>query len=323
LDRYLVTGGAGFIGSHLCEALVARGDRVRVLDDLSSGRRANLEPLGLGPVGSDAPVELLEADVADPDVLGIALAGVAGVFHEAAQVSVPQSVERPVRSLDVNALATLRLLEAARGAGVERFVFAGSSAAYGDSETLPKHEGLPVDPLSPYAIGKVAGEQCLRVYGRLHGMRTVTLRYFNVFGPWQDPNSQYAAVVPKFITAFLAEQAPVIHGDGLQSRDFTYVQNVVEANLAAAAAPASAGGRAYNIALGGRVTVKELCERIRHLVGAEVRPRHDESRAGDVRHSQADNAVLRSLFPEVRATPLAEGLAQTFAWFATLSGDGR
>jgi nucleoside-diphosphate-sugar epimerase len=205
---------------------------------------------------------------------------------------------------------------------VRRVVYASSSSVYGNTEELPKHEGLRHRPMSPYAVNKAVGELYGAVFDDLYGLSTVGLRYFNVFGPWQDPNSQYAAVVPKFITAFLAEQAPVIHGDGLQSRDFTYVQNVVEANLAAAAAPASAGGRAYNIALGGRVTVKELCERIRHLVGAEVRPRHDESRAGDVRHSQAAVDLAREHLGYTGSVSLDDGLERTVAWYRERAAHG-
>jgi UDP-glucose 4-epimerase len=314
LNRYLVTGGAGFIGSHLCEALVARGDAVRVLDDLSSGRRANLEALGIGDVGSGAPVELLEGDVAEERLHAPALAGVAGVFHEAAQVSVPQSIEKPVRSLDVNALATLRLLEAARATGVERFVFAGSSAAYGDSETLPKHEALPVSPLSPYAIGKVAGEQCLQVYGQLHGMRTVTLRYFNVFGPRQVDDSPYTGVIAIFARCLLEGRAPTIFGDGEQTRDFTYVANVVRANLLAMDGDA-APGSVFNVGGGVRITVNQLWARLAEIAGSTLAPTYQPARGGDVRHSLASLERVRAELGYEPAVSWEEGLVPTFAWY--------
>src|SRR5690349_15353325 len=228
MATYLVTGGAGFIGSHICEALRARGDGVRVLDDLSSGR---LENLG----GPAAGVEFVRGSLTDPAACRAAVAGVAGIFHEAAQVSVPRSIEDPHASYQVNVQGTLNLLEAARAAKVERLVFAASSAAYGDSETLPKVESMLPQPLSPYASGKLAGEQLLRVYASCYGMRTVSLRYFNVFGPRQADDSPYTGVIALFVRALLRGQAPVIYGDGLQSRDFTYVSNVVEANLSAMA----------------------------------------------------------------------------------------
>lgn len=314
MKRFLVTGGAGFIGSHLCEALVARGDRVRVLDDLSSGRRENLEPLGVGAVGSGAAVELMEADVADESAIAAAVAGVDGIFHEAAQVSVPQSVERPIRSVDVNALATLRLLEAARGAGVGRMVFAGSSAAYGDSETLPKHEALPVNPLSPYAVGKVAGEQLMRIYGQLHGMRTVTLRYFNVFGPRQVDDSPYTGVIAIFARALLSGSAPKIFGDGEQTRDFTFVANVVQANLRAMDGDAPRGA-VYNVGGGVRISINQLYGRLAEIAGSDLVPTYEPARVGDVKHSLASLDAIRADLGYEPTVSWEEGLVPTFEWY--------
>ncbi|MFO7609195.1 MAG: SDR family oxidoreductase [Candidatus Krumholzibacteriia bacterium] len=315
MTRYLVTGGAGFIGSHLARGLVTAGHDVVVLDNLSTGRLENLADVR-------DRLRFVEGSITDLDTVEACCEGVDCVFHQAALPSVPRSVADPLASDEHNVGGTLRVFWAAHRRGVRRVVYASSSSVYGNTEELPKHEGLRRRPMSPYAVNKAVGELYGAVFDDLYGLSTVGLRYFNVFGPWQDPNSQYAAVVPKFITAFLAEQAPVIHGDGLQSRDFTYVQNVVEANLAAAAAPPSAGGRAYNIALGGRVTVKELCERIRVLVGAEVRPRHEENRAGDVRHSQAAVDLAREHLGYTGSVSLDDGLEQTVAWYRKRTAHG-
>jgi len=314
VSRFLITGGAGFIGSHLAHALVARGDSVRVFDDLSSGRRENLAALETGDVGSGAPVEMLIGDVADEGLLAGALDGVDGVFHGAAQVSVPQSVVLPVRSIDVNVMATMRLLEAARQAGIERFVLAGSSAAYGDSEELPKHEAMPVRPLSPYAVGKVAAEQLLTVYGQLHGMRTVTLRYFNVFGPRQVDDSPYTGVIAIFARALLEGRAPIIFGDGEQTRDFTFIDNVVQANLLAIDSDVTPGS-IFNVGGGERISLNALFGRLAELAGSDLKPTYEPSRAGDVRHSLACLERIRADLGYDPAVSWEAGFAPTFEWY--------
>lgn len=311
---YLVTGGAGFIGSHLATALVQRGDRVRVLDDFSSGRDTNLAHLPVGAAGSGAAVEVVRGDVVDAEACKRAVAGVRGIFHEAAQVSVPASVEDPVRSYDVNVNGTLRLLEAARAAGVGRVVFAASSAAYGESEELPKHEAMLPAPLSPYASGKVAGEHLLRVYASCYGMHTVALRYFNVFGPRQADDSPYTGVIAIFARALLEGRAPTIFGDGGQTRDFTYVDNVVAANLAAMDRDL-APGTVCNVGGGERISLLELFEAMAALLHVDVRPRFGPERPGDVRHSLASLDLARRTLGYEPLVPWREGLARTLAWY--------
>ncbi len=321
MTRYLITGGAGFIGSHLAQGLLARGDSVRVLDDLSSGRRQNLAGFEVGELGSGAPVELLVGDLLDPKALDAALSGIAGVFHEAAQVSVPRSVEAPEQSLELNAMGTLRLLESMRRQGVEAVVAAASSAAYGDTDVLPKHEELPVQPLSPYAIGKVVGEQLLSVYGALHGLRTVSLRYFNIFGPRQLDDSPYTGVIAIFVRRLLDGLPITIHGDGGQTRDFTYVDNAVHANLLAMDAVRAgrvATGRVFNVGAGERISIAGLHSELARLAGSDARPQFGASRAGDVRHSFAS---LERIGKELGYTPqvgFREGLERTFAWYQAL-----
>ncbi len=311
---FLVTGGAGFIGSHLVGALVARGERVRVVDNLSSGRLDNLASLEIGAIGSGAPVEFLGGDICDPVVLGRAVEGVQGILHEAAQVSVPQSVAKPVESLDVNVLGTARLLEAARRAGVGRVVFAASSAAYGASEVLPKREDQPAQPLSPYAVGKLAGEHLLAVFGRLYGMRTVSLRYFNVFGPRQRDDSPYTGVIALFARALLSGATVSIHGDGEQTRDFTYVENAVQANLLALDADVPPG-EVFNVGAGERIRLIDLYAELAALAGVQRKPTYGPARAGDVRHSVA---CLKKIEARLGYRPLVDwrtGLAATFAWY--------
>jgi len=305
---YLVTGGAGFIGSHICEALRARGDRVRVLDDLSSGR---LESLG----GPQAGVEFVRGSITDPAACRAAVAGVAGIFHEAAQVSVPRSIEDPLGSYQTNAVGTLQLLEAAREAGIGRVVFAASSAAYGESETLPKLESMLPQPLSPYAAGKLAAEQLLRVYASAYGMHTVSLRYFNVFGPRQADDSPYTGVIALFVRALLRREQPVIHGDGLQTRDFTYVSNVVEANLAAMARDLSEPGAVINVGSGTRVTLRELYDALSEELGVKLDVRYAPARVGDVRHSLASVEKARTLLGYEPHVGWREGLKRTVAWY--------
>src|SRR5207247_5013328 len=293
--RYLVTGGAGFIGSHIVEALVRRGESVVVLDDFSTGRRQNLEA-ALRPRASGAPEpDVIEGDIRDKSAVRRALRGVTHVLHQAALPSVQRSVEDPTSSHEVNASGTLHLLVASREAGVKRFVYASSSSAYGDNPVLPKVETMTTSPLSPYAVSKLAGEHYCRVFHGLYGLETVALRYFNVFGPRQDPTSQYAAVVPNCVTAVLAGRAPIIYGDGLQSRDFTFIDNAVDANLKACDSPVNASGRAYNIACGTAATLLDLLRILERLTGSPIRAIHEQPRAGDVRHSLAaiDEACLR------------------------------
>jgi UDP-glucose 4-epimerase len=303
----LVTGGCGFIGSHLVAALLARGHRVRVLDNLTTGRRENLADLA-------ADVELLVGDVADPDVARRAVQGCEIVFHLAALASVARSVAAPLPTHVANATGTLSLLLAARAAGVRRVIYAGSSSAYGDSAVLPKHEDLPPQPLSPYAAAKLAGEHYCAAFARSYGLETLTLRYFNVFGPRQDPASEYAAVVPRFITAMLHGQAPVIYGDGRQTRDFTYVDNVVEANLLAMEAP-RADGAVFNVACGARYSLLDLVDRLNAILGTALAPRHAPARPGDVRHSQASIARAQEQLGYRVQVSFEEGLARTVAWY--------
>ena len=304
--RYVVTGGAGYIGSHLVEHLTAAGHAVTVLDDFSTGKRANLAPF--------LPrITLVEGSVADPAACARAIAGADYVLHEAALPSVPRSVDDPAATHAVCATGTLNVLIAARDAKVKRVVYAASSSAYGDTPELPKHEGMPARPRSPYAAAKLAGEDYCRAFTASYGLATVSLRYFNVFGPRQDPASQYAAVVPKFLEAALAGRAPVIYGDGEQTRDFTYVENVVRANLAACVAGPDALGEVFNVGCGERLSINALWARVRALAGAAVDARHEPARAGDVRDSLASLDRARALLGWSPSVGLDEGLARTLA----------
>ena len=311
--RYLVTGGAGFIGSHLVEALLRRGEAVVVLDNFATGRRENLAAaLEARRPGAPEPI-VIEGDVRDPAAVQRAMSGVTHVLHQAALASVPRSIAEPVASHEVNATGTLHLLLAAREAGVARFVYASSSSAYGDSPTLPKVETMATAPLSPYAIGKLAGEQYCRVFSTLYGVPTIALRYFNIFGPRQDPNSQYAAVVPRFLTAALEGRSPLVYGDGRQSRDFTYIDNAVDANLRACEAPATALGAAYNIACGRSATLLEMLSVIERISGKPIQPVHEPGRPGDVRDSLADITAARVHLGYAPTVELEEGLRRTAA----------
>jgi len=305
---YLVTGGAGFIGSHIATALVERGDRVRVLDDLSTGRPENLGHLDAGAL------ELVEGDLADAGPVRAACEGVAGIFHEAAQVSVPESVVDPRRSYQVKVRGTLNLLAAARAAGVGRLVFAASSAAYGESQELPKVETMTPEPVSPYASGKVAAEHLMAVWGRTFGMRTVALRYFNVFGPRQLDDSPYTGVIALFARALLEGRAPVIFGDGEQTRDFVYVANVVRANLLAMETELEPG-TVLNVGTGERITINQLFDAMAAHLGSDLRPRHEPARAGDVRHSQASIERARELLGYEPGVDWRTGLAATVDWY--------
>ena len=306
----LVTGGAGFIGSHLAQRLLDEGARVRVLDDLSTGRRQNLE-------GFADRVELLEASVTDPEACARACRGVDYVLHQAALPAVQRSVARPRATHDVNATGTLNVLLAAREAGVRRVVYAGSSSAYGDTPTLPKHEAMPSFPMSPYAIAKLTGERYAAVFPRLYGLQTVVLRYFNVFGPRQDPASTYSAVIPRFILHALEGTPPTIHGDGEQTRDFTYIENVVRANFRACFAPEAAVGGVFNVGCGEAVSIRRLWEEIREITGARLEAEHVPRRAGDVRDSLADLTRIRRTLGYRVEVPLAEGLRRTADWLRT------
>ena len=307
MATYLVTGGAGFIGSNIVRALLERGAAVRVFDNLATGRRPNLEDVA-------DRIELIEADLRDAEALPRAVRGVEAIFHQGALPSVPRSVADPLASHDVNATGTLRLLLAAREAGVRRFVYASSSSVYGGTPTLPKAEELPTNPLSPYAISKLAGEQYCRVFARLYGLETVSLRYFNIFGPRQDPASEYAAVIPKFITAMARGESPLINGDGTQSRDFTYVDNAVQANLRAAEAP-GVGGEVFNVACGQRFSLLELVGALNWILGTSIEPRFGPPAPGDVKHSQADISRARRLLGYEPAVGFEEGLARAVAWY--------
>ena len=297
---FLVTGGAGFIGSHIAEALVARGDRVRVLDNLSTGLMSNLD-------GFRRQIEFIEGDVLDPAAVAEAVRGVDCVFHEAALASVPLSVERPLEVHAAGATATLTLLDAARRAGVRRVVYAASSAAYGNQPQSPKRESDLPAPVSPYAAAKLGGELYCQAFTATYGLETVALRYFNVYGPRQDPQSPYSAVIPLFITAMLAGRQPLIYGDGRQSRDFSYVGNVVSANLLAADAPAVAG-RVINVANGKSIDLLALVEVLNRLLGTRLSPRHEPPRTGDVRESLADITLARQLLGYQPAVDFEEGL---------------
>ncbi len=306
MATYLVTGGAGFIGSNLVTALVERGETVRVLDNFSTGHRANLAPVA-------DRIELMEGDIRDPEQVRQAVAGSDYILHQAALPSVPRSIADPLTSNAVNVTGTLTLLQAAREAGVKRLVQASSSSVYGDNPALPKQETMATRPMSPYAISKLAAEQYGRVFYQLYGFETVALRYFNVFGPRQDPGSQYAAVIPKFITAMLQSQPPTIYGDGRQSRDFTFIDNVVQANLRACTAPEAAGG-VFNIACGERYSLLDLLAHLAELTGSPAEAHHTAPRPGDVPHSQADISLARAVLGYEPAMTFGEGLARTVAW---------
>ncbi len=305
MASYLVTGGAGFIGSHLAAELVRRGESVRVADNLSTGKRRNLDHI--------SGIEFLQGDLADPAFAVRAVAGMDYVLHQAAIPSVPRSVKDPLTSNRSNVDATLNVLVAARDAGVRRLVFAGSSSEYGNSPTLPKHEGMAPNPLSPYALQKSMCTQYCQMFTRLYGFETVVIRYFNVFGPRQDPGSPYSGVISLFSTALIEGRQPVIYGDGEQTRDFTYVANVVDGVLRACTAP-QAAGEVINVACGTRISLNELLAAMNRLVGTSLRAVYKDPRAGDVRDSQADIAKARALLGYVPIVSLEDGLRPTLDW---------
>jgi UDP-glucose 4-epimerase len=309
--RVLVTGGAGFIGSHIATALVESGHRVRVVDNLQAGHRHNLALVA-------ADVEFVEGDCSDPVIAARAARGMEVVYHQAAVPSVARSVEDPASAHRNSATATLEVLVAARAAGVRRFIYAGSSSVYGDSAALPKREDMIPQPLSPYAVGKLGGEHYVRVFANLYGMETVTLRYFNVFGPRQDASSPYSGVISLFITAMLAGRDPVIYGDGKQSRDFTYVANVVDGNLRALAAR-GLKGQAVNLATGRRTTLNALLKALARELGRPARATRQPARPGDIKHSLADVKQARRLLGYRPTVDFETGLRLTLDWYREIA----
>jgi nucleoside-diphosphate-sugar epimerase len=304
----LITGGAGFIGSNLAAELVGRGHHLRVIDNLATGSLENLDGVSL---------EFVEADIRELDAIHPLFEGAEVVFHQAAVPSVPRSVRDPVTSHAANATGTLNVLLAARDAGVRRVVAASSSSVYGNTPTLPKHEGMPTDPRSPYAVSKLAGEHYCRAFTQVYGLETVSLRYFNVFGPRQDPASPYAAVIPRFLTALMKGVSPLINGDGHQTRDFTYIHNVVDANIAAALADSRSAGTWLNIACGERTSLLDLFSMAQEITGrSDIPAEHGPPRPGDVRDSLADIELARDLIGYRPSVSLREGLARTAAWLA-------
>jgi nucleoside-diphosphate-sugar epimerase len=310
MAHYLVTGGAGFIGSNIAHAIVARDERVRILDNLATGRMENIAELV-----DSGRAELIRGDVTDGDTVKRAVAGVDFVLHQAAIPSVPRSIDDPLGSDWVNVHGTVTVLDAARQAGVKRVVFAASSSAYGEKAPgEPKVETMIPDPLSPYAAAKLAAEYYMRVFFVSYGLETVALRYFNVFGPRQDPKSQYAAVIPNFVTAALAGRPATIYGDGLQSRDFCFIENAVEANLLACTAK-RAPGEVFNIACGESKTLLDVVNVVADIVGKKIPPRHEPARTGDIRHSLADISKATELLGYTGAIRFAEGIERTVAWY--------
>jgi nucleoside-diphosphate-sugar epimerase len=307
----LVTGGAGFIGSNLVIRLVEEGRRVRVLDNLSTGRLENLESV-------KHDIDLIEGDIRDLPTVQKCMEGIACVFHQAALPSVPRSIEDPLQSNETNITGTLHVLLAARDNRVKRLIFASSSSVYGDTQVLPKIENMPPSLLSPYALNKMTGEYYCKLFASEYGLETISLRYFNVFGPRQSPTSDYAAVIPKFITALLTEQAPIIYGDGEQTRDFTYIDNVVEANLLAAQVD-SCSGQILNIATGERISLNNLVRDLESITKTRIAPDYAEPRRGDVRHSLADISQARSFLGYDPTVDFRSGLLKTLEWFRDLN----
>jgi len=307
--KFLVTGGAGFIGSNLTEALVANGDKVRIIDNFSSGKRENISHL-------ENKIEIIDGDIRDYWTVLQAVDGIDFILHQAALPSVPRSVKNPLTSNEVNINGTLQMLEAAKNAGVKKFVMASSSSVYGESVELPKHEGLRPDPLSPYAVTKLTAEYYLKVYWQLYNFPTVALRYFNIFGPKQDPASQYAAVVPKFITSLLDNEPPTVFGDGEQSRDFTYIENCVNANILAATNDKICGDY-FNVACGGQFTLNDLLDELRAIIGTDTQAKYIDPRPGDIMHSFATVDKLGA-FGYKPSVSFKDGLKKTVDFFKDL-----
>lgn len=308
--KFLVTGGAGFIGSNIVEELLKRGHTVRVIDNFSTGKRENIKEF-------EKDIELIEGDIRSYHLVNQAIKGIDVVLHQAALPSVPRSIADPITTNEVNVTGTLNLLYSAKENNVNRFVFASSSSVYGDTPELPKYEGMTPNPLSPYAASKLTGENYLRVFNKLYGLETVALRYFNVFGPKQDPNSQYSAVIPKFIKAMLNDNQPVIYGDGEQSRDFTFINNVVEGNLLAATVEYPKEN-VFNCACHGQITLNELVASINKILNKEIFPKYSNPRPGDIKHSFAD---VRKIKENIGFEPLIkfeDGLKKTIDWYIRL-----
>ncbi|MDR0993460.1 MAG: SDR family oxidoreductase [Verrucomicrobiota bacterium] len=307
-DIHLVTGGCGFIGSNCVHRLVAKGKRVRIFDNLSSGNRDNLD-------GIEAEVEFIEGDLRDAAAVRNAMRGVRHVFHFAATASVQASVEDPATTHDINLTGTLNALIAARDVGVDRFILASSASVYGNSPEMPKREDMMPEPLTGYALTKLSGEYYGRVFHDLYGLQFYALRYFNVFGPRQNPGSHYASVIPLFMRAYLSGRQPIIYGDGEQTRDFTFVEDVIEANLQCLSAPSSSSGNAYNIAYGNRISINALGTAIAKLVGMPYEPEYRPARQGDIRESQADASLAERVLRWMPAQTFEDGLLATFNWF--------
>ena len=307
MDKYLITGGAGFIGSHLTEELVRRGESVRIVDNLSTGKRENIDPVLDN-------IHFIEGDIRDLEICRKAVEGVSFVLHQAALSSVPLSVENPLLSDAVNIRGTLNLLSVSRDAGVEGFVLASSASVYGDEALLPINEEMEPRPLSPYALTKFVGEKYCLLFNRFYGLPTVSLRYFNIFGPRQDPTSHYASVIPSFIKAALGSRPPAIFGDGEQSRDFTYVSDVIDANLLAVQA-SDLNGQVFNIGSGSQTTVNMLWAFLAHLTGNDIQPVFDPPRPGDVRHSFADISKAKKMIQYEPKITFEAGLEKTYAWY--------
>ena len=307
MAHYLVTGGAGFIGSHIAQKLIDEGHEVRVFDNFSTGKRRNLEPFS-------GRCTIIEGDVRDAGAVEKAVCGVDVVFHQAALASVPRSIADPASTNEVNVEGTLNLLIAAKNSGVKRFVYASSSSVYGDSAKLPKEEQMAPNPKSPYAVSKLAGEMYCLAFSSVYKLPTTSLRYFNVFGPRQDPDSQYAAVIPLFVKALLERQRPTIFGDGEQSRDFTYVDNVVSANLLASRSN-HPGGSVYNVACGTRFSLNSLYGQLSNILNVEIEPVYDPPRPGDVKHSQASICAIEADLGYRTSVPFDEGLRRTVRWY--------
>ena len=310
-DTYLITGGAGFIGSHLVETLVSAGENVRVVDNFATGRPSNIAPFR-------DRIAFHEVDITDRKALDKPFAGVDYVLHQAAIPSVPRSVDDPLGTHEANVTGTLNVLDAARKAGVKRVVYAASSSAYGEIEGEYKREDMMPQPLSPYAAAKLASEFYCQAFTRVYGLETVALRYFNVFGSRQDPTSAYAAVIPLFITSILDGRSPTVHGDGGQTRDFTYIDNVVHGNLLACKAPAEATGQVYNLACGDKISLLDLIATINRVLGTDVAPVHTEPRSGDIRDSRADNSKICRLLGFETQVSFEEGLARTIRYYQSL-----
>jgi nucleoside-diphosphate-sugar epimerase len=306
--KYLITGGAGFIGSNIAHELVKQGEEVRIIDNFSTGNKANIADV-------DDKIELIDGDIRDFWTVQEAVAGIDYVLHQAALPSVPRSISNPLTSNSVNIDGTLNLLEASKSSGVRRFVMASSSSVYGDTPQLPKREIMPTDPLSPYAVTKLANEKYCKVFYELYGLETVSLRYFNIFGPRQDPKSEYAAVIPKFITALLSGRQPVVYGDGEQSRDFTFISNAVDANLLATTS-AIAPGRYYNIACGAQYTLNKMLDMLREIIGTDIKAKYTPPHPGDIKHSFADISLARKELGFNPNVDFKAGLQMTVEWFA-------